>query len=128
MSRNKPWRKVHLCPKHDPFRSGRNDRDHRAGSFLPGGRILFITPATKDCILLMAQNDRCDAFATTHSKPGVGVIRKRAHLSVSPIQARKSCSFQSQVNDLTKQSMKMKSVFTITITALLPIAAFAQTP
>ena len=46
----------------------------------------------------------------------------------SPIPARKSCSSQSQVNDLTKQTMKMKSVFTITIIALLPIAAFAQTP
>ena len=38
------------------------------------GRISFTTPATKDCILLTAQNDRCDAFATTRNKPGGGAI------------------------------------------------------
>src|SRR5512132_3327188 len=88
----------------------------------------FTTPATKDCILLTAQNDRCDAFATTHNKHGDGAIRKREHPSASPIPARKSCSSQFQVNDSTQQTMKMKSVFIITVIALLTIAAFAQTP
>src|SRR6185295_9438976 len=56
----------------------------------------------KDCILLTAQNDRCDAFATTHNKPGDGAIRKRVHPSVFPIPVRKSFSSQSPVNDLNK--------------------------
>jgi serine protease Do len=88
----------------------------------------FTTPATKDCILLTAQNDQCDAFATTHNKPGDGAIRRLVHRFASRIPARKSCSSQSQVNDSIQQTMKMKSVFTITLIALLPIAALAQTP
>ena len=50
-------------PKHDQLRSGRNDPYLPAGSFLPVGRTSFITRAMKDCILLTAQNDRCDVFA-----------------------------------------------------------------
>src|SRR5438105_8242463 len=90
--------------------------------------MLFIMPATKDCILLTAQNDPCDAFATAHNKPGGGAIRKRVHPSASLIPARKSCSSRFQVNDSTQETMKIKSVFTITIIALFTVAAFAQTP
>src|SRR5947207_1961988 len=125
---NNSSRKVRLRPKHNRFRSRRNDPHPPAGSFLPVGPMSFTTPEMKDCILLTAQNDRCDAFTTTHNKPGDGAIRKRAHPSASPIPARKSCSSRFQVNDSTQQTMKMKSVFTITVIALLPIAALAQTP
>jgi serine protease Do len=122
-------RKVRLRPKDDRFRWGRNDPRQPASSFLPVGRTLFITRGTKDYILLTDQNDRCDAFATTHNKPGGGAIRKRVHPSVFPIPAKKSCSSQSRANDLTQRTMKMKSVFTVNIAiALLSIAAFAQTP
>jgi hypothetical protein len=116
-SNNKPSRKVRLRPKHDRFRWGRNDPHLPAGSFLPVGRTSFTTLGTKDCILLTAQNDRCDVFATARNKPGGGAIRKRVHRSVSPIPARKSCSSQSQVNDLTKQNYENEIRITIAIIA-----------
>src|SRR5262249_56207154 len=66
--------------------------------------MLFTTLATKDCILLTAQNDPCDVFATTHNRRGGGAIRRRGHPSVFPILARKSSSSQSQANDSTQQT------------------------
>ncbi len=83
--------KFAVRPKDDRFRWGRNDPRHPASSFLPVGRMSFITRGTKDYILLTDQNDRCDAFATAHNKPGGGAIWKRVHRFACPIPARKSC-------------------------------------
>src|SRR5260370_32358054 len=99
---------------------GRNKPRPAAGSFLPAGRISFTTLATKDCILLTVQSDRCDAFVTTPNKPGGGATRRPVHPSASRIPARKSCSSQFQVNDSTQQTMTQKFLFTITVIAILP--------
>jgi hypothetical protein len=82
----------------------------------------------RDCIFLTVRNDPYGAYGTKPSKPGGGVIRRRGHRFASRTRVRKSSSSQFQVNDSTKQTMKMKSVFTIIVIALLPIAALAQTP
>src|SRR4029453_3724884 len=101
---NKPCRHLPLHLRHDRLHSARNDPHPTANLFLPVGPISFTTPATKDCILLTAQNDPCDAFVTTHSRPGGGAIPKRGRPSAFPIPARKSCSSQSQANESAPSS------------------------
>src|SRR4029079_15236537 len=93
-----------LPRSHDRSPLERNDRYLPADSFLPVGRISLITLGTKVCTLLTAQNGRCDVFATTRNKRGGGAIRKPVPRFVSRIPARKSCSSQFRVNDLTKQN------------------------
>src|SRR5262249_53517759 len=88
----------------------------------------FIARATRDCTLLTVRSDPCGASGTEPNRRGGGVTPQRGHRFRSPIPARKSSSSRSQVNDSTNKPMKMKSVFTITLIALLPLAGFTQTP